>query len=85
MTLERTNAHLFRMDGATWLRHANPWAMNEADSSNGVFCIAKLNRYSCEKNEPHIRVLLADFAFSYSLPCIDVSKSLIILLRTYIW
>jgi len=26
MTLERTIAHLFRMDDATWLRHANPWS-----------------------------------------------------------
>ena len=26
MTLERTIAQLFRMDDATWLRHANPWS-----------------------------------------------------------
>jgi hypothetical protein len=26
MTLERTIAQLFRMDEATWLRHANPWS-----------------------------------------------------------
>ncbi len=27
MTLERTIARLFRMDDATWLRHANPWSV----------------------------------------------------------
>ena len=26
MTPERTIAQLFRMDDATWLRHANPWS-----------------------------------------------------------
>ena len=26
MTLERTIARLFRMDDATWMRHANPWS-----------------------------------------------------------
>jgi hypothetical protein len=27
MTLERTIAQLFRMDDATWMRHANPWSV----------------------------------------------------------
>ncbi len=27
MTFERTIARLFRMDDATWLRHANPWSV----------------------------------------------------------
>jgi len=27
MTLERTIGQLFRMDDATWLRHANPWSV----------------------------------------------------------
>jgi len=27
MTLERTIAQLFRLDDATWLRHANPWSV----------------------------------------------------------
>ena len=26
MTLERTIAQIFRMDDATWMRHANPWS-----------------------------------------------------------
>jgi len=27
MTIERTIAHMFRMDEATWIRHANPWSV----------------------------------------------------------
>lgn len=27
MTIERTIGDMFRMDDATWLRHANPWSM----------------------------------------------------------
>jgi hypothetical protein len=27
MTFERTIARLFRMDDATWLRHAHPWSV----------------------------------------------------------
>jgi hypothetical protein len=27
MTLEKTIAQLFKMDDATWLRHANPWSV----------------------------------------------------------
>ncbi len=44
MTLERTIAELFRMDNATWLRHANPWSVILRNTVLPILIIAVWSR-----------------------------------------